>query len=73
MSFIDKQIIKFPCPQCGQEVGKLFGELRAHPNFSCSECGASITVGTDELDRLAQAADQAAEEVRRALSRTLKF
>jgi predicted RNA-binding Zn-ribbon protein involved in translation (DUF1610 family) len=71
MADVDARQIEFQCPNCGQELKQLIGQLKANAHMTCSNCGIGINIDTD---RLAKATD----EIRKAIEKvppeiTIKF
>jgi predicted RNA-binding Zn-ribbon protein involved in translation (DUF1610 family) len=64
-------LIKFQCPNCGNELEQSIGRLKSAKHMQCQACGIGINIDTD---RLANATD----EIRKAIEKvppeiTIKF
>ena len=67
----DAHLIKFQCPQCGQELEQSIASLKQSTHMRCEGCDVGINIDTNRLAN-------AAEEMRRALEKvppeiTIKF
>jgi predicted RNA-binding Zn-ribbon protein involved in translation (DUF1610 family) len=70
-SMSDAHLIRFQCPQCGQELEQSIATLKQSTHMRCTGCDVGINIDTNRLAN-------AAEEIRRALEKvppeiTIKF
>jgi predicted RNA-binding Zn-ribbon protein involved in translation (DUF1610 family) len=71
MANLDSHVVRFQCPNCGNELEQTIGQLKSSEHMRCSGCGVGINIDTN---RLANAAD----EIQKAIDKvppeiTIKF
>ncbi|QQF02875.1 hypothetical protein [Sinorhizobium meliloti] len=59
--------IGVPCPKCGHKTTKTIAWIKAHDDFACSGCGATIAVEANELVAGIQKAEQSLAKLRKSL------
>ena len=57
--FFDDQTLDIPCPDCGKKAEKSVGWLKANKKFTCSGCGQTIDLQSDQFRRELAKAEKA--------------
>jgi transcription elongation factor Elf1 len=71
MTDVDAHVIRFQCPQCGQELAQSIPNLKSNEHMRCPGCGVGINIDTNRLAN-------AANEIQKAIAKvppeiTIKF
>jgi predicted RNA-binding Zn-ribbon protein involved in translation (DUF1610 family) len=71
MTDSDAHVVRFQCPNCGDDLEQSIGRLKSREHMKCPGCGIGINIDTNRLAN-------AAEEMRQALGKvpleiTIKF
>lgn len=58
--------VAIPC-ECGLQIKKTLGWLEAHPEFSCTECGLTIRLNSEEITSLRESVRKSVSDFQQAL------
>jgi predicted RNA-binding Zn-ribbon protein involved in translation (DUF1610 family) len=71
MTNVDAHVVKFQCPNCGQDLEQSIGRLKSGEHMKCMGCGIGINIDTNRLANAAEEMHQALEKVPPEI--TIKF
>jgi predicted RNA-binding Zn-ribbon protein involved in translation (DUF1610 family) len=71
MTNVDAHVVKFQCPNCGQDLEQSIGRLKSGEHMKCTGCGIGINIDTNRLANAAEEMRQALEKVPPEI--TIKF
>ena len=71
MPSVDAHVVKFQCPNCGQDLEQSIGQLKSNEHMRCPGCDVGINIDTNRLANAAEEIHKAIEKVPPEI--TIKF
>ncbi len=71
MPSVDAHVVKFQCPNCGQDLEQSIGQLKSSEHMRCPGCDVGINIDTNRLANAAEEIHKAIEKVPPEI--TIKF
>ena len=66
---IDSQPIEIPCPSCGKKLNEQIGRVKRSPTLTCPGCRQSFALDANQLRRVLESAQKAADQLGRSLGK----